>query len=182
MMRHLLAFAFFPLLAAGQARGQDAPVPAAGARIRVEYRCRLAAELVSSCASERRPRQDVGALLVPEGDSLRLDRGKESAPLAIPQAAVARVWVADGTRRHFWKGGLIGLVAGGALGALAGSAAGGCYSDCSSGGSATGEGLLVGAAAGFLAGGGIGLLIRGDRWREVDVAGWRAELAPALGP
>ncbi len=110
-----------------------------------------------------------------------MSRQSTDAEVAIPTAYVTQVWVADGSRTHFWAGAGIGSLAGALIGGVIGwgqhSADGGwgwsltCNTAC---------GVALGAADGFLLGGVVGALIKSDRWRPVPVSHLRLSLEPQL--
>ncbi len=116
-----------------------------------------------------------------DGDTLRMRAQSTDAEVAIPTAYVTQVWVADGSRTHFWAGAGIGSLAGALIGGVIGwgqhSADGGwgwsltCNTAC---------GVALGAADGFLLGGVVGALIKSDRWRPVPVSHLRLSLEPQL--
>jgi hypothetical protein len=132
--------------------------------VRVDYRCKLVRNQVTECRENRSPRRTNGYVQSVDADTLRVRAESSDAELAIPSSSIARLWVVEGRKGHFWTGAGIGLLAGGVTGAAIGSTQELCFFTCSP---ATGLGVLIGAPAGALLGGVVGLLIRSDRWEEV---------------
>ena len=99
------------------------------------------------------------ALLVRVGDG-------ETRRIAL--SGLERLEVARGRKGHVLQGALIGFIPGFAFGAYAGNALG-CDDqgpDCTDVGTAVGLGLMLGGIS-AVAGGLVGLAVRGDRWAKV---------------
>jgi len=155
------------------------PVPEWGQRVRVAYRCKLARGQVTECRENRSPRRSTGFVQSVDTDTLRMRAESSDAELAIPRSSIAHLWAVEGRKGNFWTGAGIGLLAGGLIGGAIGSTEEFCimsWGDC--GQAATGIGVLIGAPAGFLLGGVVGLLIKSDRWEEVPHDGLRVGVVP----
>jgi hypothetical protein len=142
-----------------------------GRLLRVAYDCPAPGADRAECVT-------TGRLETADDASLRLvglDCGMERV---IPRAAITRLWVADGTRTHFWTGATVGMVAGMFLGAAIGSTTEFCIMSCSP---ATGLGAFVGLPAGFLLGGLTGAMLRSTRWRPVSGSDVRVGFEPRPG-
>jgi hypothetical protein len=163
---------FFPLmLLAGAipAAAQDAGPLAGGDKVRVT---RTGAGRFQATVLEVQP----GALLVRIG---------EGGPQRIELSGLQRLEVARGRRGHVLQGALIGFLPGFALGAYAGNALG-CDDqgpDCTDVGAAVAAGLMLGGVT-AVAGGLVGLAVRGDRWKKVDLPAGRTgpQVGAALAP
>lgn len=104
----------------------------------------------------------VGVLVSQDCDSLRLQPGPDSPPIALARAGVTRAEASLGSYGHAGSGALVGLVFGGALGAVAGASCDGDFVCPGPGGGALvlgGTGLVLGAL--------IGVFVRGERWERV---------------
>jgi hypothetical protein len=109
----------------------------------------------------------------------------EGAPRRIALSGLSRLEVARGRRGHVLQGALIGFLPGFVLGAYAGNALG-CDdqgADCTDVGAAVAGGLMAGGVT-ALAGGLVGLAVRGDRWQKVELPAGRTapKVAAALAP
>ena len=103
----------------------------------------------------------------------------EGAPRRIELSGLQRLEVARGRRGHVLQGALIGFLPGFLFGAYAGNALG-CDDqgpDCTDVGAAVAVGLMCGGIT-AVAGGLVGLAVRGDRWEKVALPGARA---PRIG-
>jgi len=161
------------------AQAQTPGTPVEGQRVRVVHGCEIARDQPIECRERRSLRVETGQFRALDGDTLRMRAQSTDAEVAIPTAYVTQVWVADGSRTHFWAGAGIGSLAGALIGGVIGSTqqpAEGltCHSP------ATACGVALGAPAGFLLGGLIGALIKSDRWRPVPVSHLRMSLEPQL--
>jgi hypothetical protein len=94
----------------------------------------------------------------------------EGAPQRIALSGLQRLEVARGRRGHVLQGALIGFLPGFAFGAYAGNALG-CDDqgpDCTDVGAAIAGGLMCGGIT-AVAGGLVGLAVRGDRWEKMPL-------------
>lgn len=106
-----------------------------------------------------------------EADTLVVRTSPDGAPTRVPLAGLRRVQVARGRRGHVMQGALIGFVPGFLFGAAVGYVLG-CDDQGPHCSGATAPTLAGGAMVGGItavAGGLVGLAVRGDRW--VDVPG-----------
>ncbi len=140
-----------------------------GQRVRVAYRCKLVHNQVTECRDSRSPRRSTGYAQSVDDDTLRIRAESSDAELAIPRSSIAQVWMVEGKKGNFWPGFGLGLIAGGVIGGVIGSTQEFCIIWSGCGQSAAGIGVLIGAPAGALLGGVVGLLIRSDRWEEVPL-------------
>ena len=103
-----------------------------------------------------------------QGDSLLYRRSAELVTRRIALANVTGLEHSVGKHTHFWRGGLIGVLVGGALGALAGATSDDGASSYGPSPSAGAFGV-AGAVEGFLVGGLIGGLHHGTTWGSPTV-------------
>lgn len=104
----------------------------------------------------------------------------EGAPRQIVLSGLERLEVARGRRGHVLQGAAIGFLPGFAFGAYAGNVLG-CDDqgpDCTNVGAAVATGLMAGGVT-AVAGGLVGLAIRGDRWEKVALPAGRT--GPQIG-
>jgi hypothetical protein len=150
-----------------------------GQRVRVVARCEVAPD-----CREGDPRWiHVGQLEALDRDSLHIRARANNAELVIPTSSIARLYVVDGTKGHFWVGAGIGLLGGALIGGVIGSTTQFCIDECTDAQAQAGAieaGVILGAPAGFLLGGITGALIRSDRWRLVSIKDHRIGVAPRL--
>lgn len=178
-MSRFLTLIFLIVLCTPSPGPAQTPVLAWGQRVRVAYRCKLARDQVTECRESRSPRRNTGYVQSVDADTLRMRAEESDAELAIPSSSIAQLWVVEGRKGNFWTGFGIGLLAGGVIGGAIGSTEEFCimsWGDC--GQAATGIGVVIGAPAGALLGGVVGLLIRSDRWEEVPLDGLRVGVVP----
>src|SRR6266516_4496046 len=161
------------------AQAQTPGTPVEGQRVRVAHGCEIARDQPIECRERRSLRVETGQFRALDGDTLRMRAQSTDAEVAIPTAYVTQVWVADGSRTHFWAGAGIGSLAGALIGGVIGSTQQPAEGlTCPS--PATACGVALGAPAGFLLGGVVGALIKSDRWRPVLVSHLRMSLEPQL--
>src|SRR5438093_11089955 len=116
-------------------------------------------------------------LLAPSlGVAQRADIRAQSSNVAfvIPTTSVTRLSSGEGTRGHFWACAGIGLLGGALIGGASGSTTEFCIDSCSAAQARSGAiivGVILGGAAGFLRGGGIGTRIRAATSRSGCRAG-----------
>lgn len=162
---------------------QTHAAPVEGQRARVAYRCEIARDQPVACGEHRSPTLDTGWFRAVDRDTLRMRLQSSDAEAAIPTAYITQLWVADGTRTHFWAGAGIGLLSGALIGGIIGSTQhpdGSMGSLACSDDPATACGVILGAPAGFILGGVVGALIRTDRWRPVPLSHLRMSVGPRL--
>lgn len=163
------------------AQAQTPGTPVEGQRVRVAHGCLIARDQPIECRERRSQRVETGQFRALDGDTLRMHAQSTDAEVAIPTAYVTQVWVADGSRTHFWAGAGIGSLAGALIGGVIGSTqhpaddGWGWTLNCT-----TACGVALGALDGFLLGGVVGALIKSDRWRPVPVSHLRVSLEPQL--
>jgi len=165
------------------AQAQTPGAPVEGQRVRVAHGCDIARDQPIECRERRSLRVETGQFRAFDGDTLRMRAQSTDAEVAIPTAYVTQVWVADGSRTHFWAGAGIGSLAGALIGGVIGSTqhpAEGGWGSLTCPSPATACGVALGAPAGFLLGGVVGALIKSDRWRPVPVSHLRMSLEPQL--
>jgi hypothetical protein len=108
----------------------------------------------------------------------------DGAPQRIELSGLRRLEVARGRRGHVLQGALIGFLPGFVLGAYTGNALG-CDDqgpDCTDVGAAAAVGLMFGGVT-AVAGGLVGLAVRGDRWKRVELPATRGpKIGVALTP
>ena len=167
------------------AQAQTPGTPVEGQRVRVAHGCEIARDQPIECRERRSLRVETGQFRALDGDTLRMRAQSTDAEVAIPTAYVTQVWVADGSRTHFWAGAGIGALAGTLIGGVIGSTqhpaqeeSWGWSLTCPS--PATACGVALGLPGGFLLGGVVGALIKSDRWRPVPVSHLRMSLEPQL--
>jgi hypothetical protein len=154
------------------AQAQTPRAPGQGQRVRVAHGCEIARDQPIECRDRRSLRVEIGQFLALDGDTLRMRAQSTDAEVAIPMAYVTHVWVADGSRTHFWAGAGIGSLAGALLFGLTAEQNLICSSpSCNA---------AFGAAGGFFWGGVVGALVKSDRWRPVPVSNLRMSLEPQL--
>jgi hypothetical protein len=118
-----------------------------------------------------------------EGDTLMVRTSPDGPPTRVPLAGLRRLEVARGRRGHVLQGTLIGFVPGFLFGAYVGNVLG-CDDQgphCSDPGAALAGGAMVGGIT-AVAGGLVGLAVRGDRWQDVAVARPRARVGVSVLP
>ena len=134
--------------------------------------------------------REIGTLIALTADTL-LARGPRGDTLAVPVAAISRLEVSRGRRKHTWRGAGIGLLVGTAAGAAISAAT---YHESDRSCPATdsfcgfdvspdrGEtviaGAVLGGALGAAVGGVVGASRRKEAWRVVPLDRPRVGLAP----
>ena len=117
----------------------------------------------------REPAPVVGRVLELPSDAILLSAEPDSAPRAIPRAAIARLEVHRGTGTNAGRGAVIGALIVGIPASLLGIFGAGVTEE--PGGLSTTEAALVAGGAGAVLGAGIGALIgkseKHERWEEV---------------
>ena len=178
MSRVLTTIVLIVLCTPSPGPAQAPPVLEQGQRVRVAYRCKLAHDQVTECRDSRSPLRSIGYVQSVDDNTLLIRAEANDAELAIPRSSIAQVWMVEGKKGNFWPGFGVGLLAGGVIGAAIGSTQEFCLIWSGCGESATGIGVLIGAPAGALLGGVVGLLIRSDRWAEVPLDRVRVGVLP----
>ena len=118
-------------------------------------------------------------------DALVVRTTPDGPPQRIALSGLRRLEVARGRRGHVLQGAAIGFLPGFVLGAYAGNALGcddqGPY--CTDVAAAAATGLMLGGIT-AVAGGLVGLAIRGDRWEKVELPAGRTgpQVGAALAP
>ncbi len=158
-----------------QVQSRDTAVAAVAAPAHAHERLQVGDRILIECVGPPGARC-VGRLVALGEDTLvvALAQGRKPSPVVtIPRSAVSRVWVSDGRSRRTLAGLGIGLVVGAALGAGIGAAS---YERCSEcfldygQEFSTAVGAAGGGAIGLVVGGVAGSMIRGDRWRAVQLS------------